>query len=190
MSAVAVVLLFTLSACSQDDNAGDRDGFSIADLPFAGEFDHASDYQKALVEDGTLTFQEYEAAIAATVGCLKDIGFIVAEDAMKLNSRSQYTYSATLPDQDQERLMTEADECTNRFARPTAGAWEWFTRPTEQEIAAGRAALAACLAEANVDVGSDPASQEFAQIAASGNQDYQRCIVQVQEEYALPNFGG
>lgn len=109
---------------------------------------------------------------------------------MQINARKQYTYSATYPDGDDEPYRRAAIECTETYSIHIAGAWEWFTRPTESEIAAGRAALAACLVEADVEVSSDPTSQEFAQLAASGNQDYQRCIIEVQEAYALPNFGG
>jgi hypothetical protein len=159
-----------------------------------------SAYQRAFLEDGVLTFAEYEAATLAYLQCLEDKGVIVQYDDGKelkdgpaLSPRGQYLFTTTLPHRPEKRATLSEfraieSACGTEFADVVFQLWAEHVAPTQQELAAARDALGACLRGAGLDVPEHPSSTDFGPVASSIH--YRDCSRQVSEEFGIPGFGG
>ncbi len=159
-----------------------------------------SDYQHGLLDDGVLTFPEYEGAVLAYVGCVEEHGAIVEHidggelfPGPGLTARGQYLFSTKLPHLPGKRatvndLRAIEMECGAEFFDVVAQLWAEHVAPTEKELATARNALGICLREAGIDVPENPTSSDFEPVASS--PQYRECTQEVSEKFGIPGFGG
>ncbi len=180
------------SVPSQEDFRFDRSRLQV--VP------NLSDYQRKLLDDGVLTFAEYEASVLAYVGCVEEHGAVVehvaGDEVMAgpdLNARGQYLFQTTLPHQPGKRatlgeLRAIESQCGTEFFDVVVQLWAEHVAPSETELVAARDALGECLREAGVDIPEHPSPTDFGPVAQS--LEYRDCSREVSEDFGIPGFGG
>ncbi len=129
-AAIALALLLTSCARSPDSrDTGNPVIRAMAEQP------GLSEYQKGLLEDGRLTFPEYEQAVFRTVGCLEAAGFHDIRTELRSQSRG-YTIDVAFPDGvSPEIAEASLDECFDESLSVVQVAFAEENRPTEAEQA-------------------------------------------------------
>lgn len=164
----------------------------------------ASEPERRLLEDGVLTFAEYEGVTLAAVNCLATAGIGVISPphltspprkGLVLVGRGQYRYS---PDLDETSFTPQrgaiAGACLSSNAAVVQALWIEFTSPSLAEIEEARLKVSQCLINEGYDVPLRPAKRDLDNVAfppdgiARGRQmdpGYRGCIEPVIEEYGL-----
>lgn len=216
--AVGALLLASLVACGgSDDTAGSQDLLGAASpsgLAFAAVevsqqrlptlMDSASDSERAALEDGVITFAEYEGATLQAVGCLAEYGMGVVSpphltspprEGLFVGGRGQYRYA---PVRSGEGVTGDdviaAQGCLNEFSSVLQAVWMEATTPTVEEINEAREEVAACLRMKGFQIDSElgPLSLDYAAFPPDGvargrplNPEYKACIEPVIAAYGL-----
>ncbi|VAW09331.1 hypothetical protein MNBD_ACTINO02-3189, partial [hydrothermal vent metagenome] len=112
--------------------------------------------QAAALEDGVITFEEYEAAYERTVACMRDSGLVVKGPKPENAGRFlTYSFQAGVGG-------AEADEpCRREHLDLVNGLWLAQAVPSEAEAEVMAREYAACLRSAGVDVEDNLSLQEL-----------------------------
>lgn len=173
-TAISIALLLVAVGCSGDPqepgatatvphDQHTRDG-GVATAPFAAE---ASAEQLSYLADGEVTFEECEAAIAASLACLEDAGFDVigpTPDDSRGFRELWYTYSGTAPGLDEQQGEEVSTACLNEHSRTAEMTYQ--TQPSSVEAMDAlfedyRAVLIACLETHGAPVDGDASRSEL-----------------------------
>lgn len=186
---LVVALVAGVMGCSSQDppepvDTSDRNLWNTA-------WSEATSSQRAALQDGELTFPEYESAALRTVQCINDAGGMRGEAKFDRAS-SSYTLGARWESSgstdDDRRKQEESDACYAEHWNGINQAWAAANQPSEQELIDARAALGDCLRTAGIDIPSPPSEQDIQE--RRGTAGFFSCLTQVQEEFGIPNFGG
>ncbi len=139
-----------------------------------------------MLADGHISFAEYEEAVLAYVACATGRGIDVHVE-LRFQGK-HFEIRATYPGDRAEELSALNDECFLREIGPIRPAWGLQNQPTEQELQQARAALAACLRDAGVDVPEDATSDDFANLPLT--RTFAQCAERIGEEFGILGFGG
>jgi len=150
--------------------------------------DAAGGPQHAALEDGIITFGEYERGVLDAVVCLKEKGLEPSQPV--LDSRGVfYKFTYSVPD-GRDDLFASARECMREHADAVSSAWSFVHQPTQKEFDDARAALVICLRDGGIDVPEAPSPQFFVSLATSGNERYASCANRIQDEFGIEGFAG
>lgn len=159
-----------------------------------------SSFQRSILEDGELTFAEYERATLGFLSCVEDGGVIVRHvegdryaEGPELTSRGQYRFSLYLPNRDGKPATVDEmrgleTRCGVEFTTVIQQLWAEHIAPSETELAAAREALALCLRAEGFEIPEPPSSEDFG--AAASSPAYATCSSAVAEQFGIPGFGG
>ncbi len=147
-----------------------------------------TDFQRAIIEDGVVTFAEYESAMYAVMACVEAHGIEIVGGLTADPSGKQLGFATRLGMDFEEARENgrKTQQCHNQYAGVVTMLWAFQNQPTEQQRQEARAALDACLREAGAPLPEDPAPQDFFGLV----HDYAPCFEQVQREFGIPNFVG
>ena len=148
----------------------------------------AGDEQAAMLEDGKISFDEYEQAILPTIRCISNAGITVGPPELKYQ-RKYYWYDWEIPGDRADQLFPKLDACTSNW-QPVVDGWYLENAPAEEDIASGRRALVTCLRDAGIDIPTQPTEQDFARFRSSPSRDFIGCTEKVREEFGLIGFAG
>ncbi len=199
LSALTVAALAL--ACGGDSRSG-HEGPKTAPPPPSlasgvGGVDRS--FQAKILNDGQVTFAEYDEAFLAYVSCAGQRGWVPVAPP-RLTSRRLYDYQFTRPNSDpaagaSERARWEGDlrTCEAMFFDEVQRAWVVKTAPSQQELQAARDALGACLRDAQVsDVPAHPTAEDWERfiVVSSGatldeRKVFRTCLTAVQGEYGI-----
>lgn len=172
-----------------------------------------SAYQKNLIQDGRLTFAEYESAAFATVDCLEKAGFTVfhvsgeleydrsqATPGPGLSARGRYKFDAGAAPSQRAELAEASGQCRAEYFDLVDLLWAEHTAPSEQDLQLGREMIAACLREKGLLVPDNPSQQELFVLAWPPDGDgqgrgqpvpvYWDCAKRAADELGLGGFIG
>jgi len=152
-----------------------------------------SDYQRAILEDGDLTFQEYERALLDTVACLQDAGVrIVSGPQLQSDGRTlHFSFSGGATIAGVDAAGQQYDICYAEHLDLVSLVWLFLDPKTEQELQAARRSLVDCLREAGVDVADDPSDVDFVRFyQEEPPESFHRCRRQVIDRFGLPDTWG
>jgi hypothetical protein len=171
----------------------------------------ASEFEQSLLEDGVLTFDEYEQATFAAVECMKSAGFGIGPgdgpevpentEGPRLTSRGKYTYNPfSPPNFNKDEFIRIVTECKRRYSDVVDFFWAIKTAPTEVELQTMRASIGSCLRDTGHEVPEHPSSLDLARVmyppdgkpaAGVGPPEfYLQCAQPVAEEHGLYGFLG
>lgn len=143
-----------------------------------------SEFQRNLLQDGELTYEEYETSVLATVQCLQEHGVTISvEPRAVAGRRLEFVYEST--EANDASVSSAYDSCYIKYQNLVDIAWFQQTRPTEALLATARAALAACIREAGVPLPDHPTSSDFRQLALSGEPAVPRCQQKISAEFDI-----
>jgi len=216
--ALIVTVSIVSSACgrgsvpsSKDDPRPSIDEFRLSATQLKASLSSASDFEKPLLADGVLTFQEYEQATLAAIRCFKDAGFTIGPgdgpevpegtEGPRLTKRGKYTYNPiSPPNYSSAQFEVVVSECHDKHTGTIDFFWAVKTAPTDQELQAARRLIGDCLREQGREVPVQPTSIELAKIAYPPDgkpqpgqappESYVACARAVTEEFDLPGFLG
>jgi|GEM_PF-7060313 len=140
----------------------------------------STDFEKDLIRDGTLTFEEYQQAVLRTVSCIERAGLDVVHSTgygrseemvtgPRLSKRGVYSYTARIFSPDGSRPEAEfaaVNECRAGSAQ-VEFLWAQHTAPSEVELQALRDHMAACLRENGSGVAERPSDEELRRAVGS-----------------------
>ncbi|MCC6960225.1 MAG: hypothetical protein IT301_10295 [Dehalococcoidia bacterium] len=139
--------------------------YTIPPAQLTGWLAVASERERPLLEDGVLTFAEYQSAVLDAVACIERGGVKVVhfpgygrggvgEPGPRLSSRGVYSYAGSV----QGSSGSVPADAARVVADCKAGSaqvefiWAQHTAPSEVELQAMRDAMAVCLREAGASV--------------------------------------
>jgi hypothetical protein len=122
--------------------------------PYAlSELENVSEFQRALIADGTVTPDEYEQAVLGTQACLDEHGIphgsprLLTELAVPL-----WDYViGPVPEDEADRMNAVHDECFDEHERAVGAVWYFQERPAQRDIESLQASVLACLREHGID---------------------------------------
>lgn len=149
-----------------------------------------SEFQRNLLNDGQLTYQEYEASVLATVQCLRERGVTISvEPRPAPGKRIEFAYASTA--EDDAAASAAYDECYREYENLVDIVWFRQNQPSEQTLDAARAALAKCLRAAGVALPDDPSPADFRAVAMSGDRAFSDCQARISQDFDLSSgFAG
>jgi hypothetical protein len=167
-----------------------------------------SEEQQAIVADGVITFGEYEAAIFATVRCLKTAGFGVTDwpspdrrepaEGPVLSRRGRYQYLADTHGQEGQAVAEAIESCRTTHSDIVERLWADHVAPSQQEVQYARDLIASCLREEGVAAPTHPTGEELMRLAfppdgvATGppREPYRSCAERAARETDIPRYLG
>lgn len=171
-----------------------------------------SDYQRAILDDGEVTFDEYERATFDAIACMRAAGIIVYapldperpgfRDGPALNKQGQYQYFPAPASENADYVQFEADKqrCDGEYTSTVSYAWLRGTSLTYEDLQAARDAIAECLREAGYEVPEHPSGADMMRLAFPPNgqpapnqqppADYLACSTPVSELLGFRRYLG
>jgi hypothetical protein len=143
-----------------------------------------SAFQRNLLQDGELTYSEYESSVLATVQCLKDRGVTISvEPRLVPGKRLEFAYETS--EANDASASSAYDDCYREYENLVDIVWYRQNAPSQQQLDAARAALADCLRKAGVDLPEHPTSTDFRRLATVGNTSLFACQEEVSREFDI-----
>ena len=147
-------------------------------------------FQKAILQDGTVTFDEYQKSVFATIQCAKDHGAkILTGPTLGPGKKYVYTYAmgdGASADSGQAAYM----DCFNQYENLIDIAWTYETKPTQEQSNKARAALITCLQQAGLTVPGSPAPSDFLAISRAHVTEFDACSQAVSKQFDIFQFNG
>ena len=179
MAALVATAVLLVSACSGDSAAPPAQDGARPDAPPVEErvrnhphYDSASEEQLAILDDGEVTFEEYESAVARSLACMEDAG-IAVQGPRKVEDRGftelNYSHSASSPGRTDEETLAVSDACLHEHSMIVELIYQ--TSPTAVEsqdelFEQTRESTITCVNEHGGDLDSDATRDEVQRSAA------------------------
>ncbi len=154
----------------------------------------ANSEQAAVLADGTVTREEYEASAGRTMACMSAAGAQLGPVERGPNSQSTFSWVAANA-QENVRLRTAYDGCYRAHQRDIDVAWSAANRPASGTGQAGDAfaATVTCLRNAGFDVASGANAQAVSKVlqaaaTAGGDENLaaSTCLQKTASQYGRP----
>lgn len=113
---------------------------------------HASEFERAMLEDGFVSPEEYERAVLATLQCLGEHGIVHSDPTLhttQKQSRWQFTY--TYPLEEKEKFEQIARDCEHEFEDDILAGLALQEEPSEQELVEMQRQVISCLHDRGVE---------------------------------------
>ena len=188
---IAVFIALVAVACGSAGDGPPRPRVAVDANLWRTAWEISTAPQREALKDGEVTFAEYEAAALRTVQCLNDNG-VTGEATYDVSTK---TYSVAARWQSPTgREPSDLEKRAGNAACYAANwngvnqAWSAQNQPSQQVLDQARAALAACLRDAGLDIPAQPRPDQLA--AVQGYPAFLACSSRVGAEFGLANFGG
>jgi hypothetical protein len=183
-------MCIALAACGGKPAAPPTPKVTVDANLWKAAWEIASDSQRPALEDGVVTFDEYEAAALRTVQCINE-GGMQGEAPFDEHTRvyvvgARWRSSGSREGDQQKQAAVAA--CDAEHWNAISQAWSAQNQPTEQVLQQARSALGTCLRNAGLSVPDAPAPQDFEPYRKT--EAFAACARQVQDEFGLPYFAG
>ncbi|MGB4861239.1 MAG: hypothetical protein WBO97_02165, partial [Tepidiformaceae bacterium] len=155
-----------------------------------------SDEIRQVLEDGVITFPEYEASVLAMAACVRDAGGVFSRpDQPRLSWRGLYTYSTGFPEA-VPGAQAAVSGCVDRHVGILDLFWKELVSPSAKDIADAMAAMALCMRDNGLGtlVPESMAPQDFQKIVRTIAPDesklraYVGCAKSAENEFGLIGF--
>ncbi len=167
---IASILLVAMSGCSSSVGSGlvSPSGRSLAGV---------SPFQIELLEDGELSFSEYESAMFSMVACLQDAGIDARGPTLRDNRT--YSFSTRDPDADHiEEFQNAFDQCYEDNLSIVEYEWADNIAPSPEEEDRFYEGVAECMRQKGFPVDStEPA--ELSRVNSEHSEEYRACLEEV-----------
>ncbi len=210
---ILTLSLFASAACTHsgsDERVNVRSSRMEFDASRANELMRtASQYQAELLQDGVLTFSEYESAILAAVKCEEAAGFKIlafpipgkpGRPGPELSTRGEYQYVQASDDgADRAELGAALQRCEEEYVSIVKPLWAEHVAPTASELQGARNEIGSCLREQGVAVSRQPSGDELMKLAFPPDghpnkpqpaEPYLGCAMKVAELFGIPGYLG
>ncbi|MBI2766361.1 MAG: hypothetical protein HYX53_10690 [Chloroflexi bacterium] len=139
-----------------------------------------------------IDFSEYEGAVLAMVGCMRDRGYATAEEPVPDALLSYHLVFKYGPGE-LEAGRAANQECFREYLSEVSMAWAEFVAPNSAKILSdARSAFLECYRRRLKEQSRD-ASPEYADLKEAlirGDADAGACLIQTKTQFKLPLWGG
>ena len=180
-----IFLASTFSSCSFGNASEERSSDQ-----FAQSIASSSQFQRELLSDGRLTYEEYERAVLATVQCVKDNGIEIAKEIHSApGKRIAFEFVGGTTEDERARASAVYEDCYREFEETVDLVWAEQNAPDEKTLELARDALAQCLRAGGYQgLPAHPEREDFK--LARGHLAFPPCQRRISQEYDLVGFGG
>lgn len=130
-------------------------------------YENASEEQLAILDDGEVTFEEYEAAINRSLACMEDAG-IGVQGPHRVDERGftelRYSHSASSPGRTEDETLAVSDACLEEHSMVVEMMYQSSPSAVEaqdEQFEQIRGALVQCLEDNGIDVDPDASRDEL-----------------------------
>jgi len=149
----------------------------------------SSEFQAGLLQDGLLTFSEYEEAFLAMVQCVEAAGLTLAERPQLTAEENYYLLLWYRDLQEMERDQPKADACRAEYFESIDRTWARRDPSAYASIyASALEALKACLSEAGADLPDKPSLDDLHVLRDAFDPVYFRCLQATQKSHRIPGW--
>lgn len=149
----------------------------------------SSEFQVGLLQDGLLTFSEYEEAFLAMVQCVEAAGLTLVERPQLTAEEKYYLLLWYRDRQEMERDQPKADACRAEYFESIDRTWARRDPSAYASIyASALEALKACLSEAGSDLPEKPSLDDLHVLRDAFDPVYFRCLQATQESHRIPGW--
>lgn len=125
------------------------------------DWERISDYQRELLLDGELTFDDYEAAVLAFTRCIEESGlhFVDRPIYNEGNRKFEYSIATGSSQEDAREGDSKVTLCAFEHISSVQAVWNWINRPSQAELGEADDVWRACLrdgGESEADIGVIP----------------------------------
>jgi hypothetical protein len=180
--------------------------YHIPSEQMSGWLAAASSRERPLIEDGVLTFEEYQSAVLETITCFERAGVNVVhfpgygrggvgEPGPRLSSRGVYSYVGAVqgtPDKPPAEAAAATAACKAGSAQ-IEFLWAQHTAPSQVEIQAMRDYMAKCLRDAGATVtATHPSDADLKAAKSNGASDatYWKCQFAAADAFEIDELPG
>lgn len=149
----------------------------------------APTFQRNILADGKVTFDEYQRSVFATVQCAKSHGITFVENPV-LGPGKKYAYQMSLGTTDGERdtLKKAFDTCYQQYENLVDIGWTMENKPSQETVNHATVAFAACLQQAGVSLPEIPAESDFLAAQTSSPAEFSACSDAVSKKFDIQGF--
>jgi hypothetical protein len=149
----------------------------------------SSEFQVGLLQDGLLTFSEYEEAFLAMVQCVEAAGLTLVERPQLTAEEKYYLLLWYRDRQEMERDQPKADACRAEYFESIDRTWARRDPSAYASMyASALEALKACLSEAGSDLPEKPSLDDLHVLRDAFDPVYFRCLQATQESHRIPGW--
>jgi hypothetical protein len=203
VASLVAVLVLLAAACGggeqpDGETSGERGRSPIAVGPGTVDSlraDGTASEVLELMEDGDLTFEEYEQTVFSYMRCMEDFGFEAVSNFPRLTPWGTYqvriaSFSFGERGIAPGEVSAHSQECERSYRRGISRLWELRHQPTELELQDARKAFARCLRERGIDVEGDPGQSAISAqfMEANGTPEFEEwveCHRRVDDEHFI-----
>jgi hypothetical protein len=150
VGAAVLLVVLGLTACGSGTPSGQGELPAYVESYMAS----ATDFQRAAIEDGTVTAAEYEAAVLATLQCAEEQGILHSTPVLTQGGVSapkwRYVLGPWPEDQDAE-FQSAFDQCFDDYQSVVVGVWVQQEGPTGEELIDAQERIAQCMRERGLE---------------------------------------
>jgi len=164
-----------LAACSPADRGESVDASTAPLKPqIIGMHTRAtaagSDFQAALLADGVVDYAEYEEAVLATIGCLRDQGLQVFGPTLLSSGLLDFSYGGAPTREESDRQGAIGNECEEKYLFYVGMAYGMTIAPSSQERADRLVSYAQCLRDEGFDVAQTFTASDLDEISLESGE--------------------
>jgi hypothetical protein len=112
-----------------------------------------SAFQRGLIEDGEVSFADYEAAVLAFTQCVEEAGLSFLDEPAYNSGTRKFEFSIVIGETVADADAGDADtmNCATEYFSHVQALWNWNNAPTEAELQEADAAWRACMLDGGDD---------------------------------------
>lgn len=146
-------------------------------------------FERDILADGKVTFDEYQKAVFATVQCAKAHGIVYLNDPT-LGPGKKFTYLMSFGQtaDEAQSLHKAYDACYQQYQYLIDIAWTIENKPTQETLNKATSTFASCLRDAGVTLPDSPSTADFRTAQASHPDVFNACSTTVSKQFDLQDF--
>jgi hypothetical protein len=145
----SLLVVFSLTSCASPQN-------EPAPLDVSEIAANTTEFQHQIIEDGEVTYAEYEKAVLAQRQCVQGTGAVPTELYEIGNNELAFDYEVRAADDETaSRISSEADQCRLEYLVDVGRVWAYQQVLTEEQRDEMQPLVVACLNEAGLEIDND-----------------------------------
>ena len=195
LALVAAILAFVSMACggahgeearpASETAASADDEVKLSSSVKAFVESVASEYTRPLVDDGVVTFAEYEKSLFAMLQCLGEAG-VYPDQPPVLDASRHYSYGLVIPSNDKDQADKAIASCRSYYFEAVQRAWGTYKPPGFDELLAqARDTVGSCASNAGIEVERPVSHAEMVELLRKEDPRFLTCVSQAQQSFKL-----
>jgi len=158
---VAILLPFGMSSCSSNQ------GIDSPPKNIDGVLASTTEFQQEILEDKTVTQEEYEKSVAAYKSCVDQAGGLTSEIKNLENNQMGFEIEYTSSDDDSPVMDKKIIDCDNDYHFDVAQVWAFQNLLNPEERREQTPTVADCFRNEGVEVADDVSSDQMLDVIYS-----------------------